>query len=289
MTQSAAQAIRAWRYPAPYDFYDLDADADDLAEFMDQRNWPGTYFTAHDPEGDLIGFFICDRQGTSATVGVGLRPDLTGIGLGTLFVASVLDYGARDLGIEDYSLEVAAFNERAITVYRRLRFRTDEEFVQQTNGGEYRFLRMRGPAVRGGACIVMADGDRRVALQLRDNKPHVGSADCWGLFGGMMKDHETATETILREMREELEIELDVERLSFAKQITTPLRLRSHVFLYVLEDEMWRAKLHEGQRFALVGADDIENGMLQGKTVIPHQLGILQEYWSGQLKPEGRG
>ena len=132
----------------------------------------------------------------------------------------------------------------------------------------------------------MADGDRRVVLQLRDNKPHVGSADCWGLFGGMMKDHETAIETILREMREELEIALAVERLSFAKQIITPLKLRSHVFLYTLEDEMGRAKLCEGQRFALVGADDIESGMLQGKTVIPHQLGILQEYWSGQLTPE---
>ncbi len=289
MTQSAAQAIRAWRYAAPYDFYDLDADEDDLAEFMHQRNWPGTYFTAHDPEGDLIGNFVYHRQGTSATVGLGLRPDLTGKGLGTLFVASGLDHGARKLGIEVYTLAVATFNERAITVYRRLRFRTEEEFDQHTNGGVYRFLRMRGPAVRRGACVVMADGDRRVALQLRDHKPHVGGADCWGLFGGMMEGHETATETILREMREELEIELAVERLSFAKQIITPLKLRSHVFLYTLEDEMGRAKLREGQRFALVGADDIENGMLQGKTVIPHQLGILQEYWSGQLTPEGRG
>ena len=46
----------------------------------------------------------------------------------------------------------------------------------------------------------------RVALQLRDDKPHVGAADCWGLFGGHSEPGETPDQTIRREILEELDI-----------------------------------------------------------------------------------
>ena len=282
MTQVDADAIRAWRYPDPYSFYDLDADPDDLAEFMNPDNWPDTYFSAFDQDDGLVGNVVFQtKSSVLANVGLGMRPGLTGRGLGTGFVAAALDFGAERFGIQEYCLEVAAFNVRAINVYRRLRFRVHEEFLQETNGGKHPFLRMRAPAVRKGACVIMADESERIALQLRDNKPHVGAANEWGLFGGLMEDGESPEQTILREIEEELEITLTPGRLRLVKRYTTPLRLRSHVFLYRLATEMTGAKLNEGQRFALVGQDDIQNGLFDDRRVIPYHHDLLEEYWTG--------
>jgi len=148
MDLSVAEAIKSWRYPAPYDFYDLDADPEDLAEFMDVRNWPGAYYAVTDQAGELVGFFVYQLEGRTATIGLGMRPDLTGRGLGTQFVAAGIEYGAQQLGIDRYVVDVAAFNQRAINVYRRLRFAPQREFDQSTNGGIHRFVRMVGPALR---------------------------------------------------------------------------------------------------------------------------------------------
>ena len=284
MTPSACQAISAWRYAAPYDFYDLDADAEDLAAFCDEQNWPGTHFSVHDAGGDLVGYFTYERKNACAVIGLAMRPDLTGQGLGTTFVAAGLGHGAEHLDIDQCELRVAEFNTRAVNVYRRLGFRITEKYLQATNGGTHPFLRMRGRAIRRGASIIMADSHRRVAMQLRDNKPNVGSADCWGLFGGMIEPGERPLDTIIREMKEELGIDLDARRLSLVKRLLSPTGIRSHVFFYPLAGELENADLQEGQRFDLVGPTDIREGRLQGKTVIPHQLDLLREFWAGRIQ-----
>ena len=172
---------------------------------------------------------------------------------------------------------------RAINVYRRVGFKVVEKFQQNTNGCIFPFVRMSGPAVRRGACIIMVDARHRVTLQLRDNKPHVGAADCWGLFGGMIESNEEPIDTIIREMKEELTIDLSRDRLKLVKRLTSPMGVRSHGFVYPLAEELDDARLQEGQRFALVGAADVDGGRFQEKIVIPHQLEILQAFWDGQL------
>jgi len=50
------------------------------------------------------------------------------------------------LGAQSYTLAVAAFNQRVITVYERAGFREVERFEHFTNGGLHAFIRMaRGP------------------------------------------------------------------------------------------------------------------------------------------------
>jgi len=79
-------------------------------------------------------------------VGLGLRPDLTGAGHGLEFVTAVLSFARQRFAPREFCLTVAAFNARAILVYKRAGFREAERFQHETNGGTHAFVRMRRPA-----------------------------------------------------------------------------------------------------------------------------------------------
>jgi ribosomal-protein-alanine N-acetyltransferase len=147
MTAADARTVAAWRYPDEYAFYDADADADDLAELLNPAEWGDRYFAADEvPSCELAGFVVVKLSGRVAELGLGLRPGLTGRGLGGAFVGTCLRFAATTLGAESYSLAVAAFNQRAITVYERAGFREVERYEHVTNGGLHAFIRMaRGP------------------------------------------------------------------------------------------------------------------------------------------------
>jgi [ribosomal protein S18]-alanine N-acetyltransferase len=138
MTAEDAEAIAAWRYPGPYAFYDWDQDPGDLAELLDPGEW-GRHNFAADADGELAGFFVFKRGAESTEIGLGLRPDLTGRGLGGRF----LEAGLRFAGAERYTLAVATFNRRAIVVYERAGFVVTERFTHHTNGADHAFLRMQ--------------------------------------------------------------------------------------------------------------------------------------------------
>jgi [ribosomal protein S18]-alanine N-acetyltransferase len=151
MTAVDARTVAAWRYPGAYSFYDADADADDLAELLSPAEWRHRYFAADEvARHELAGFLVVKLSGRVAEIGLGLRPDLTGKGLGESFVDACLCYAAA-LGAESYTLAVAAFNRRAITVYERAGFREVQRYEHFTNGGLHAFVRMdRSPDREGG-------------------------------------------------------------------------------------------------------------------------------------------
>jgi ribosomal-protein-alanine N-acetyltransferase len=145
LSDADAQAIAAWRYPPPYDFYDADQDPDDLAELLDERMRRATYY-AVEARGELVGFFAFELDDRTVEVGLGLRPDLTGRGLGRPFLAAGLRFAERQYAPTTFRLAVAAFNHRAIRVYERAGFRATTTFQQHTNGGQHEFVRMERPA-----------------------------------------------------------------------------------------------------------------------------------------------
>lgn len=143
MTAADAQAVAAWRYPGEYSFYDADADPDDLAELLDPAEWGRRYFAADDrAQRQLAGVLVVKLSGRVAEIGLGLRPDLAGRGLGESFVRACLRFASAELGAESYTLTVAAFNRRAITVYERAGFQEIEHFEHFTNGRLHPFIRM---------------------------------------------------------------------------------------------------------------------------------------------------
>src|SRR3712207_5233433 len=146
MDDADAREISGWRYEPPYDFYDGDADPEDLAELRDQERRGDAYFSVLG-EGDRIaGFFQFERDGGTVDVGLGLRPDLTGRGLGPEFLHSGLRFARERFSPERFTLSVATFNARAIAVYERAGFRRGAVFMHETNGGEHEFLRMEREA-----------------------------------------------------------------------------------------------------------------------------------------------
>jgi [ribosomal protein S18]-alanine N-acetyltransferase len=142
MTQSDAEAIAGWRYEPPYDFYDANSDERDLAELLDAGLRGEKYFAAHDEHGDLIGFFAFTTHDGVVNVGVGLRPDLTGLGLGLPFLERGLDFARGRFAPSGFRLTVAEFNRRAIIVYERAGFVATRSFPHDTNGGTFQFVEM---------------------------------------------------------------------------------------------------------------------------------------------------
>ena len=147
MTQGDAEQIAGWRYPEPYSFYDWESDPDDLAELLDATARADDYVAVEGVDGAVIGFLHYKRpHRATLEIGLGLRPDQTGRGLGRSFVEAGLEYARRRFAPVEFRLSVATFNRRAITVYERAGFARVRVFTHWTNGGEWEFIEMQRSA-----------------------------------------------------------------------------------------------------------------------------------------------
>lgn len=144
LTADDVDDIVSWHYDPPYDFYDMESDPEDFALFTNPNNWDDKY-AVFDAERERVGFFSFESADGTLEIGLGMHPDLTGQGNGKSFVEAGLEFAEVAYHPEEFSLAVATFNERAISVYETLGFEQRETFVQETNGGEYEFLRMTFP------------------------------------------------------------------------------------------------------------------------------------------------
>src|SRR5919107_6333952 len=95
MSDEEATRISRWHYEPPYDFYDATSDQDDLQELLDPERRKDAYFSVFDEGGVLVGFFQFERDSKSVDVGLGMRPDLTGKGLGVEYLLAELEFARR--------------------------------------------------------------------------------------------------------------------------------------------------------------------------------------------------
>jgi 8-oxo-dGTP diphosphatase len=66
------------------------------------------------------------------------------------------------------------------------------------------------------AAIIFENDNAELLLYLRDNKPSIPFPDHWDLIGGHMEEGETPEEALIREVKEELGI--DLKEYSFYKK-----------------------------------------------------------------------
>jgi [ribosomal protein S18]-alanine N-acetyltransferase len=147
-----ALAASRWRYPGQYAMYNLD-----LAPLLVAVALRGplstlagvSYYAVLTSQDALAGVFSLTRRGSDVEIGVGLRPDLNGRGLGLPYLLDGLALGRERYHPQTFSLHVATFNSRAITVYERAGFRAGQVTPLLFQGKRYEEMRMSRRATDG--------------------------------------------------------------------------------------------------------------------------------------------
>ena len=142
LTQADAEEVAVWAYPGVYAFYDSSSDPDDLAVLLDRDRRGDDFYAADGEDGLLAGFVQLKPGAAGVELGLGLRPDLCGRGLGESFTRAGIDLVRRTHGEAGITLAVAAFNARAITVYERCGFGETGRHVRRTAGADWEFVDM---------------------------------------------------------------------------------------------------------------------------------------------------
>lgn len=146
---SDAEEISRWRYPEPFSIYN--GNPASIPGLLDPRY---NYHAVTGPGGVLVGYFCFGADATvpagrglglyggdALDVGLGMRPDLTGRGLGQSFVRAGLGFAREAFSPPAFRLTVAAFNRRAIKVYEAVGF----EWVRSFADRRTEWLLMRRP------------------------------------------------------------------------------------------------------------------------------------------------
>ena len=144
LTPAMAGEVCTWRYPAPYDCYDMTAAVP--AELLD----PAAGFRALlDDDDRLIGFRSYGPDGrvpgwayddSALDTGGGLRPDLVGRGLGRAAIGTALDHGRAVFAPPAFRVTVASFNVRALRTVESLGFERIGRFDATTDGRSFEVL-----------------------------------------------------------------------------------------------------------------------------------------------------
>ena len=159
ITPELARELATWRYPAPYDTYDIGDEAAALAEMLDSRSPWFVAFEPDDTDGAPVGYCcfgtaaevgwegeprLWTMDDGTLSVGLGLRPDLTGKHLGLPFFEAVLAFAVERFSPTAFRLFVLPFNQRAIRVYERAGFRRVGTLDAPDTGSDaHLFLEMR--------------------------------------------------------------------------------------------------------------------------------------------------
>lgn len=151
MNYEHAKQISKWTYKEPYSIYSMVESEECINEFLN-----GSYFSVLDNTNKIMGYFCF---GDSAKVpagnkygaydlkefidiGLGIKPDLCGQGVGYDFFKEGLEFAENKFGAQKFRLTVAAFNERAIKVYAKCGFKKINSFERISEFGNTKFIVM---------------------------------------------------------------------------------------------------------------------------------------------------
>lgn len=148
LDEKSAREIVRWKYDPPYDIYNHrpQGEAADIRYMLDPANG---FHGIRTGDGELIGFcsFGRDAQvrggeyGADALdIGLGIRPDWTGRGMGAQVIRAVLGFAGKKSGHERYRVTIAAFNQRAQKAWKKARFAESQKFRRESDGKEFLIL-----------------------------------------------------------------------------------------------------------------------------------------------------
>lgn len=141
-TERDAKEIVTWKYEGIYSFYNND-------KTEAKQAWASNIHTeenAHvlyNEKNELIGNCSFEYDEDKIIFGVQMRPNLTGKGMGTEIIKTILDFGRSEYKFNEIELYVAKFNKRAIRIYEKLGFEIIDEFTCIANDEEKEFISMK--------------------------------------------------------------------------------------------------------------------------------------------------
>lgn len=142
---SHCREICGWRYEPPYDTYnwsEWEQMNEEESEFADPVIRETQYSAVLDAEGTLCGFAQFFPLEGVTRLGLGMRPDLCGQGIGVAFVEAIVREAILRKPENEIDLEVLRWNVRARTVYERAGFRVSDEYRRNTPVGNADFYCM---------------------------------------------------------------------------------------------------------------------------------------------------
>jgi [ribosomal protein S18]-alanine N-acetyltransferase len=148
LRSSEAEAVAAWAYQGPWSIYDpRPGDALISAE--------AGYDAVVDDDGSLVGY-VCVGQEARVPglaeadgvldIGVGMRPDLVGQGLGRAFGTVALEYLRERYGERPLRAVIQSWNERSLRLARNLGFRDAGTHLCVQDGHQVSYTLLVRPA-----------------------------------------------------------------------------------------------------------------------------------------------
>jgi len=131
LNEQWAEELCSWHYEPPYDFYSW-KDWDQMRlhghEFGDPVIRSLQYAGVLDTNGCLAGFAQFFPLLGVTRIGLGMRPDLCGQGLGYSFFQAIVQEARRRAPLDELDLEVHVWNVRAIRTYEKVGFVIDDTY-----------------------------------------------------------------------------------------------------------------------------------------------------------------
>jgi 8-oxo-dGTP diphosphatase len=128
-------------------------------------------------------------------------------------------------------------------------------------------------AVRTSAAVLFVNPVGEVLLRLRDDRPDLIYPNQWDLIGGAVERGETIGEAVVREVKEELG--LDVQGLEYFGEY--PSDVHNHVFLAPLALPADRLVLTEGQCIRYVTA-----ARARALPLVPWVARVIEDFFYGR-------
>jgi RimJ/RimL family protein N-acetyltransferase len=138
-----AEDIATWRYEPPYAVYDMvDVEPQELLDpeagyFAVMAHDRLIGFRTFGPDGRVPGWEYDD---SALDTGGGLRPELTGQGLGRAAIAAGLAFGAARFAPPAFRVTVASFNARALRTVEWLDFERVGSFKATHDARDFEVL-----------------------------------------------------------------------------------------------------------------------------------------------------
>lgn len=121
LTEESAKQVCAWKYEGEYSVYDFvpwDTASRQGWSVTDPEAREAGFRAVTDEQGEFIGFFRMTKdEQEKIEVGLGLRPDRCGQGIGKDFVKLITQYTLNQHPGRRICMEVRTFNKRAIKCY----------------------------------------------------------------------------------------------------------------------------------------------------------------------------